>query len=54
MLNKHLYNTKNGFLYLREGVPDTRAVIGIQGLINLELAVNSIPPWAIFAMALPL
>jgi hypothetical protein len=43
-LNKHLYNTKDGFLHLREGVPDTRAVVGIQGLIDLKLVVDSIPP----------
>jgi hypothetical protein len=54
MLNKCLYNTKDGFLYLQEGVLDTRAVIRIQGLINLKLAVNSIPPRAIFTIALPL
>jgi hypothetical protein len=54
MLNERLHNTKDGFLHLREGVPDTRAVIGIQGLINLELAVDGVPPRAVFAMALPL
>jgi hypothetical protein len=54
MLNKHLHNTKDGFLYLQEGVLDTRVVIRIQGLINLELIVNGVPPRAIFTMALPL
>jgi hypothetical protein len=54
MLNKCLHNTKDRFLHLQEGVLDTRVVIGIQGLINLKLAVNGVPPWAVFAMALPL
>jgi hypothetical protein len=54
MLNERLHDTKDGFLHLQEGVPDTRAVIRIQGLINLELAVNGVPPQAIFTMALPL
>jgi hypothetical protein len=54
MLDKYLYNTKDRFLHLQEGVPDARAIIRIQGLINLKLAVDSIPPRAIFTMALPL
>jgi hypothetical protein len=54
MLNERLHDTKDGFLHLQEGVPDTRAVIGIQGLIDLELAVDGVPPRAVFAMALPL
>jgi hypothetical protein len=54
MLDKRLHNTKDRFLHLREGVPDARAIIRIQGLINLELAVDGVPPRAVFAMALPL
>jgi hypothetical protein len=54
MLNERLHDTKDGFLHMQEGVPDTRVVIRIQGLINLELVVNGVPPRAVFTMALPL